>query len=214
MNPKEASNRAVEADPESLDIGPPVNWPPKYIALDALTFESLIRRCSVRVCPSLNRPGYSRRNHSNSVLASRPGLSSICFSTAILDGHTSCRRAGVLIVQSASRRPNCRQTNFATEPQAVIEAARTGPLSMGCTYGRSALRDGSVPAGLHGRRPAAMAIGGHLTKVRQSETRSRPPFGHPDVERPPMCSVQVVNQSRRAYLGGRRRSDLWRPLRL
>jgi hypothetical protein len=54
-------------------------WP-KYTSCagPSVTRHSLIRRCRVRICPSLNRPGYSRCSHSNSVLASRPGLSWIC----------------------------------------------------------------------------------------------------------------------------------------
>ena len=61
---------------------------PKYTSCagPSVTRRALIRRCSVRICPSLNRPGCSRCSHSNSVLTCGPGLSSICFCTA---SHTS-----------------------------------------------------------------------------------------------------------------------------
>src|SRR5947207_1914219 len=57
---------------------PGVCFWPKYTSCPgpSVTRHRLIRRCSVRICPSLNRPGYSRCSQSNSVLASRPGLSS------------------------------------------------------------------------------------------------------------------------------------------
>src|ERR1039457_1090268 len=62
-------------------------WP-KYTSCagPSVTRHSLIRRCNVRICPSLNRPGYSRCSHSKRVLASRPGFSWICCCTAL---HTS-----------------------------------------------------------------------------------------------------------------------------
>jgi hypothetical protein len=75
---------------------PGVCFWPKYTSFagPSVARHSLIRRCSVRVCPSANRPGYSRCSHSNSVLESRPGLSSICCRTCSQTSLTP----GILIV--------------------------------------------------------------------------------------------------------------------
>src|SRR5450755_3961323 len=80
-----SSVMCVKSDAHSR---PGVCFWPKYTSCagPSVTRHSLMRRCSVRICPSLNRPGYSRCSHSNSVLASRPGLSSTCRLAGTLRG--------------------------------------------------------------------------------------------------------------------------------
>ena len=95
-------------------------WP-KYTsrAGPSVARQSLIRRCSVRICPSLNRPGCSRCSHSNSVLASRPGLSSICFWTALPHLAERDPRGSAMGALSSVR--------WATVPAADTAAPSSGP---------------------------------------------------------------------------------------
>jgi hypothetical protein len=60
----------------------------------------LIRRCRVRIRPSWYRPGYSLCSHSNNVLASRPGFSSICcrtYSQTVLNGSSRVRQCRTFV---------------------------------------------------------------------------------------------------------------------